>query len=106
MRKLLLAACTAPFLFLSACTPDVAEIQRITQQVCGFVPTAVTISSMFPNPYTVPAAAIAQAICSAVTAQVPMSTRSRMVKRGSIAQTAVTVTVQGQQFNVVGFFTR
>ena len=78
MRKFLLAVCTAPVLFLASCTPDVAEIQRITQQVCGFVPTAVTIASYFPNPYTVPAGMIADAICSG-SAQADQITRDLQV---------------------------
>ena len=104
MRKLLLAIVLAPLMFLSACTPDVSEIQRITTQICGFVPTAVQVASWFPNPYTAPAGAIATAICQAVTNQVPLSTRKSLRRAGS--QTNVTVNVNGQQFVVTGYFVR
>ena len=103
MRKALLAFALAPFLFLASCV-DITEIQRITTQICGFVPTAVQVASWFPIPYTVPAAAIAQAICTAVATQVPLSSKRRLARSG--AQTAVTVNVNGQTFVVNGYFVR
>ncbi len=106
MKKFLLSLCLLPTLFLSACTPDVSEIQRITQQICGFVPTAVQVASWFPIPYTAPAGAIATAICQAVTTQVTHSARLKSRQLRGQAPVSATVNVNGQQFVVTGYFVR
>ena len=89
---------------LASCTPDLAAIQQATVQACGFLPTAVVVAGLFPNPYTLPASAIAQAICAAVATQVPLSTR--LTARKSQDPVQVTVNVGGQSYVVSGQFVR
>ena len=73
MRKLMLGAAMAAFAVLGGCattanTDIVAEVQSITTAVCSFVPTADTIIAITgSSPALTTAAAVAQAICAAVT---------------------------------------
>jgi hypothetical protein len=70
---------------------DVSQVQAIATQVCGFVPTAETVISIFAsgNPIYQTASAIANAICGAVTA--PKSAR----RRGAAVPTVSGVPVHG-----------
>lgn len=104
MKKFMQTVGVCSFLSLGSCTPDIATIQKATVQICGFVPTAVVIASLFPNPYTIPAGAIAQAICDAVATQVPLQARRRL--RTTQQQTGVRVNVGGQNLIVNGYFVR
>ena len=106
LRSLFVAAAMLPTAFLTSCTPDVSEIQRITQQICGFIPTAVVVANFFPNPYTVPAATVAQAICSAVVTQNPLSARKISARLKSAAPVTAKVSVAGESFVVTGYFVR
>lgn len=100
-KKLALAS----VLLIGACTPlNIQQIQQFTQQICGFLPTAVQVANLFPNPITVPAEVVATAICNAVVAQIPPASRRGAVVRG--APISVTVQAGGQSFVVTGYFTR
>jgi hypothetical protein len=100
-KKLALAS----VLLIGACTPlNIQQIQAFTVQICGFLPTAVQVANLFPNPITVPAETIATAICAAVTAQVPPAAHRRLAARQT--QTSVTVNAGGQSFVVTGYFVR
>jgi hypothetical protein len=52
-------------------TGAIAQVQQITQTICGFVPTATTIANIFAagNPALQSATTIANAICGAVTSK-------------------------------------
>ena len=86
MKKFLLSATAAVGLLLGGCTTVTLEqIQAAAVAACGFLPTAVQVSSLFPNlnQYTGTATPIAQAICAAVTASVPKATRRHALSLGS-----------------------
>jgi hypothetical protein len=101
LKKILLAS----VLLFGACTPlNIQQIQAFTVQICGFLPTAVTIANFFPNPITIPAETVAQAICAAVVAQVPPAAHRRAARLGASAPIDVTVNAGGQQFVVTGYF--
>jgi hypothetical protein len=105
LKKTLLAGAVAMSTLLFGCEPlNIQQIQQFTVQICGFLPTAVQVANLFPNPITVPAEIVAQAICSAVIAQVPPATHRRMAQVG--ASTSVTVNVGGQSYVVTGYFVR
>jgi hypothetical protein len=107
LKKALASVLLGVAILVGACTPlNIQQIQAFTVQICGFLPTAVQIANFFPNPITVPAEMVAQAICSAVLAQVPPATRRRGARLGASASTSVTVNVGGQTFVVTGYFTR
>jgi hypothetical protein len=73
MRKSMLGAALALFVALGGCattsnTDIVSEVQTITTTACSFVPTADTIIALVgSSPALTTAAAIADAICAAVT---------------------------------------
>jgi hypothetical protein len=104
-KKSLVSVLLGSAILLGSCTPlNLQQIIQFTIQICGFVPTAVTIANFFPNPITVPAEVVATAICNAVTAQIPPATHRRMAQVG--ATTSVTVNAGGQSFVVTGYFVR
>jgi len=80
IRNLFFAAPVAAALALSGCaggvTPatvsaTIAQVQQATVLTCSFLPTAATVAGILSggNPLVTTAAAIAQAICTAVTAK-------------------------------------
>jgi hypothetical protein len=105
LKKMLVSAALGAAILLGACQPlNVQQIQQFTVQICGFLPTAVQVANLFPNPITVPAEVIATAICNAVVAQVPPAAHRRMAAAGS--STSVTVNAGGQSYVVTGYFVR
>jgi hypothetical protein len=74
MRKLLLVAAAAAVVGLSGCTTPfnpatfAAQVQAETQKLCGYVPTAETITNLFATgvPGVQLAETLANAICGAV----------------------------------------
>lgn len=106
MRKLMTAAALAAGVLLAGCnvpTVTLQQIQQACQTGCNFLPTAVDIANVFPTPYTVPAEVIATAICGAVTAQVPASSRRRFAATGQDISIPVTLP-DGTVVNVTGHF--
>jgi ABC-type spermidine/putrescine transport system permease subunit II len=111
MKKILLSVTMAVGVLLGGCTTVTLEqIQAAAVAACGFLPTAVQVSSLFPslNTYTGTAAPIAEAICSAVVAQVPKAANRHALRMGA-AQGAVNVTVtlpNGNTAVVSGYFVK
>lgn len=104
-KKALVSVTLGTAILLGACQPlNVQQIQQFAVQICGFLPTAVQVANLFPNPINVPAEVIAQAICAAVVAQVPPAAHRRMAAAG--ASTSVTVNAGGQTYVVTGYFVR
>jgi hypothetical protein len=66
-------------LFLFGCTdPRIDEIREKAVAICGFAPTLSSVSQILANPGLTSAAAIAQAICDAVTAKPPVGLYGNM----------------------------
>lgn len=117
MKKFLSTLCLGVGLLVGACTPDqtatLAQIQQAAVQACGFLPTAVTVASLFPTTgqYIGTASSIASAICATVTANVPKSARLVVSKKAALkgaAPSAVSVIVPigGVPVTVSGYFVR
>jgi predicted lipoprotein len=104
MKRFLTTAAVASSIALGACTPPTTQqIQNATLATCNFLPTAVVIASFVPGagPYLVTANGIAQAICSALAAQQPLS-----AKRKEAGQVTLTVFVNGASVNVTGHYVK
>ena len=100
IRKLFFAAPVAAALALSGCatggvtpatvTTTITAVQQAAVLACGFLPTAATVASILSggNPLVSTASAIAQAICTAVTA--------KAFRRGGPAPMVGNVVVHGR----------
>ena len=112
MRKLLSSVCLSAFMLAgctttSGITTTIQQIQAAAVAVCGFLPTAIQIASLFPGVdiYVGTAGAIATQICAAVTAQTPPLARRRLA--ANHVPTSVVVTMpDGRQAIVNGYFVR
>jgi hypothetical protein len=99
IRKLFFAAPVAAAIALGGCAGTVtatsvattiADVQQAAVLACGFLPTAATVASILSggNPLVSTASAIAQAICTAVTA--------KAVRRGGPAPSVGGVVIHGR----------
>ena len=97
MRKILLSIAATLPLLVGACTPPTtAQIQQATTQLCGFVPTAVVITSFIPQvaPFGATAGEIATAICTALQQQTNLGTKRRLAGNVSLVVNVHGATVQ------------
>jgi hypothetical protein len=104
MKKFVGMIPVAFMILLGGCTQVTpAQIQAATTQLCGFVPTAVVISSFIPQvgPFAATAGSVAQAICTALATQVPATQGGRRRLAGNVS---LTVSVGGTTVQVVGHY--
>jgi len=115
MKKVLSTFCLGVGLLLGACdqTATLQQIQQATVVACGFLPTAVTVASLFPttNQYIGTANQIASAICATVTASVPKSARHAVSRKAALKGTApspvtAVVPIGGVPVTITGYFVR
>lgn len=113
MRKAIIsAAVIVAAISVAGCENEIsaeqlAQIQQATKIACGFVPTAVTVASMFPNAAApaMAAGSIAKVICDAVTQQQALGIKSQESSRVGETKT-VTVTIDGKEVTVKGVFVK
>ena len=104
MRKILLSIAATLPLLVGACTPPTtAQIQQATTQLCGFVPTAVVITSFIPQvaPFGATAGEIATAICTALQQQAPTTQGAKRRLAGNVS---LVVNVHGATVQVSGHY--
>jgi hypothetical protein len=93
MRKIAIFALAAS-LFTSACASSqisqteqaiITDVQAITVPLCGFLPAAASIGSIFlaGDPALATAEQIANAVCAAVNGTAPPAAARAMRKRGN-----------------------
>lgn len=105
MKKMLSVLVASVALLLAGCQPTTEDIQKATQTLCGFVPTAVVIGGFIPgvSDFTTSAGAIATAICTALRTQQLRPTARRLRLATPIT---LVVTVNGTPVTVTGHYSR
>jgi hypothetical protein len=75
-----------------------AEVQSFAVQACGFLPLASTIAAILSANASLPASAIAAAVCQAVSNTTPPTDKRK--------EAQAKIIVNGREITVQGFFVR
>lgn len=115
MKKTLASLALGGTILLGGCgttggiATTLAQIQAVTAQICGFIPTAIQVADLFPglNVYVGNATSIAVTICTAVGSITPPASLARKRLAASHAVTNVTIVLpDGRPAVISGYFVR